>query len=64
MNLNKMINKYKAIKEEIKQYRKLRNVHNRVSVVWIALKKYYEQSGCNYGTYESMKFIETIYIIN
>ena len=49
---------------DIKKYRKLRNVHNRVSAVWLSLKRYYEQSGCNYGTYESMKFIETTYAIN
>ena len=59
-----MIKKYKEIKEDIKKYRKLRNVHNRVSAVWLALKKHYEQSGCNYGTYESMRFIETTYTIN
>ena len=59
-----MIKKYKEIKEDIKKNRKLRNVHNRVSVVWLSLKRYYEQSGSNYGTYESMKFIETTYAIN
>ncbi len=64
MKIKKMIKKYKEIKEDIKKYRKLRNVHNRVSAVWLALKKHYEQSGCNYGTYESMRFIETTYTIN
>ena len=55
---------FKGVKENIKKCRQLRSVHNRVSEVWLALKRYYEQSGCNYGTYESMKFIETTYAIN
>ena len=59
-----MIKKYKKIIEDIKKYRKLRSVHTRVSIVWLFLKRYYEQSGRNYGTYESMKFIETTYAIN
>ena len=55
---------FKGVKDNIKQYQQLRSVHNRVSEVWLSLKRYYEQSGCNYGTYESMKFIETTYAIN
>ena len=55
---------FKGVKENIKKYQQLRSVHNRVSEVWLSLKRYYEQSGCNYGTYESMKFIETTYVIN
>ena len=59
-----MIKIFKGVKENIKKYRQLRTVHNRVSKIWLSLKRYYEQSGCNYGTYESMKFIETTYAIN
>ncbi len=59
-----MIKIFQEIKDNIKKYRKLRNINNRVSEVWLSLKRDYEQSGCNYGTYESMKFIETTYAIN
>tara|TARA_B110000116_G_scaffold223731_1_gene203036 strand:- start:200 stop:355 length:156 start_codon:yes stop_codon:yes gene_type:complete len=51
-----MIKIFKGVKENIKKYRQLRTVHNRVSKIWLSLKRYYEQSGCNYGTYESIAY--------
>ena len=59
-----MLKIFQGVKEDLKRHQQLRSVHNRVSEVWLSLKRYYEQSGCNYGTYESMKFIETTYAIN
>tara|TARA_B110000459_G_C16512105_1_gene448401 strand:- start:334 stop:906 length:573 start_codon:yes stop_codon:yes gene_type:complete len=59
-----MLKIFQGVKEDLKRYQQIRSVHNRVSEVWLSLKRYYEQSGCNYGTYESMKFIETTYAIN
>ena len=59
-----MLKIFQGVKEDLKRHQQLRSIHNRVSEVWLSLKRYYEQSGCNYGTYESMKFIETTYAIN
>jgi len=46
-----MLKIFQGVKEDLKRYHQLRSVHNRVSAVWLSLKRYYEQSGCNYGTY-------------